>query len=86
MPRISSFYGIVIWMFHNDHEPAHFHAEYGEYWVRLRIDTLEPMDWGFPRRALRLVQEWAGLHRGELMANWAKARESQPLDRIEPLP
>jgi len=27
MPEISRFYGIVIKMFHNDHEPPHFHAE-----------------------------------------------------------
>jgi len=86
MPRISSFYGIIIWMFHDDHEPPHFHAEYGEHLVRLRIDTLEPMDRGFPRRAMRLVKEWARLHQHELMENWVKARESLPLDRIEPLP
>jgi hypothetical protein len=86
MPRISEFYGIVIWMFHDDHDPAHFHAEYGEYMVRIRIDTLEPVDRGFPQRALRLVREWGSLHRQELMANWQKARALQPLDKIEPLP
>ena len=85
MPRISSFYGIVIWMFHDDHNPAHLHAEYGEYMVRVHIETLEPLDREFPSRALRLVQEWAALHQDELRANWQKARE-QPLDRIDPLP
>jgi len=29
MPEISRFYGIVVKMFHNDHHPPHFHAEYG---------------------------------------------------------
>ena len=29
MPRISAFFGIIIWMYYNDHQPAHFHAEYG---------------------------------------------------------
>jgi hypothetical protein len=29
MPEISRFYGIVIKMFHNDHQPPHFHAEHG---------------------------------------------------------
>ncbi len=28
MPIISMFFGIVIRMFYNEHEPAHFHAEY----------------------------------------------------------
>jgi hypothetical protein len=26
MPRISYFYGIAIFMYHNDHAPPHFHA------------------------------------------------------------
>jgi hypothetical protein len=33
MPTISSFYGILIRMFYNDHEPPHFHALYGEFQV-----------------------------------------------------
>jgi uncharacterized protein DUF4160 len=28
MPAISIFFGIVIKMFYNEHEPPHFHAEY----------------------------------------------------------
>ncbi len=31
MPEISRFFGIIIRMFFNDHEPAHFHAAYGEF-------------------------------------------------------
>lgn len=31
MPRISSFFGIVIYMYFKDHNPPHFHAIYGEY-------------------------------------------------------
>ncbi|MDQ4124496.1 MAG: DUF4160 domain-containing protein [Actinomycetota bacterium] len=44
MPRISSFYGISIYMYLNDHEPAHFHAIYGGAKGRFEIDTLRPMD------------------------------------------
>jgi hypothetical protein len=29
MPSISTFFGIVIYMYYNDHVPPHFHAEYG---------------------------------------------------------
>jgi hypothetical protein len=39
-----------------------------------------------PRRALRLVREWAELHQGELLENWQRARARQPLERIDPLP
>jgi hypothetical protein len=30
MPEISRFLGIIIKMFFDDHNPPHFHAEYGE--------------------------------------------------------
>ncbi len=28
MPELCRFYGIVVKMFHDDHNPPHFHAEY----------------------------------------------------------
>jgi hypothetical protein len=31
MPTISTFYGILIRMYFNDHAPPHFHARYGEF-------------------------------------------------------
>ena len=30
MPIVSEFYGIKIMMFWDEHNPPHFHAEYGE--------------------------------------------------------
>ena len=86
MPRICEFYGIVIWMYHNDHDPPHFHAEYGEFMARIAIGSGETLDGSFPPRAMRLVREWADLHRNELLANWELARAFAHLDKIEPLP
>ena len=31
MPRICEFFGVVIYMYYNDHRPPHFHAEYAEH-------------------------------------------------------
>lgn len=73
-------------MYYRDHEPPHFHAVYGEYQAQVAIATLEPLNGELPARALRLVREWAALHRSELDANWAKARAREPLDTIPPLP
>ena len=85
MPRISAFFGITIAMYHNDHAPPHFHAEYGGDEAMFVIETLE-CRWGtLPRRARALVLEWASLHRDELMANWDLAREGAPLNDIQPL-
>ena len=38
-----------------------------------------------PRRALNMVFEWLDLHRDELMANWHKMENAEPLDKIKPL-
>ena len=63
MPELSRFFGIVIRIFYSDHEPAHFHAIYGEHEVLIEIETLSAFRCSLPRRALALVLEWAALHR-----------------------
>lgn len=30
MPEIARFFGIIIRMFYDDHNPPHFHAEFGD--------------------------------------------------------
>ncbi len=39
MPIISQFYGIAIYMFWREHEPAHFHAKYGDDEITVEIET-----------------------------------------------
>jgi len=85
MPRVSEFYGIVIAMFYNDHEPPHFHAIYGEFQAIVGIDPVAVMRGELPSRASNLVREWATQHRDELFANWERAREHAALQRIAPL-
>jgi Domain of unknown function (DUF4160) len=51
VPRISSFYGIVIAMYYRDHHPPHFHAIYAEYEAQIVIETLEPLAGELPARA-----------------------------------
>ena len=51
MPRISEFFGIAIYMYYNDHWPAHFHALYGEAEAVYNIDSLEILRGHLPRRA-----------------------------------
>ena len=62
-------------MFFNDHPPPHFHARYGEFEVTLDISTQEILEGQLPRRALNLVQEWAMMHKEELLENWRLCRE-----------
>ena len=85
MPTISSFYGILIRMFYNDHEPAHFHATYAEFQATIDIERLTVVEGSLPRRALELVLDWAELHQAELRENWSLARQRQPPHKIQPL-
>ena len=85
MPNISSFYGIIIWMFFNDHQPAHFHVEYGEYKAEISIETLDVLAGRLPPRTLSLVLEWASLHRQELREDWDLCRQKAQPKKIPPL-
>lgn len=85
MPVISRFFGIVISMYYNDHPPPHFHIAYAEHKAQMAIETLAIIEGELPRRVVNLTMEWAALHRDELRADWALARNGQPLERIVPL-
>jgi hypothetical protein len=85
MPRISEFYGIIIEIYWSDHNPPHFHAKYGEHKAEIDIRTLGILRGRLPAKAMGLVIEWASLHQDELLAQWERARNHEPLDRIEPL-
>ena len=84
MPVISRFYGILIVMYFNDHNPPHFHAKYSgeEAQFNFRGELLEGK---LPKRAVKFVKEWISYHQIELEANWERARLGEPLTNIEPL-
>jgi len=85
VPEICRFYGIVIKMFWSDHEPPHFHAEYGGEAAIIDIRTLAVISGRLPGRALGLTVEWAASHTGELLELWEAARAARPLGKLEPL-
>jgi hypothetical protein len=72
-------------MYYDDHGVPHFHAAYGEDEASIGIDSATLLGGELPTRALRLVLEWAGLHREELLEDWVLARNRKPLRRIDPL-
>jgi Domain of unknown function (DUF4160) len=88
MPRISSFYGITIWMYYDEAPHSgrpHFHAGYGGAEASFAIEDLGLVAGDLPQRARRLVIEWAQKHQIELQENWERARKHMPLVSIEPL-
>jgi hypothetical protein len=57
MPEISRFLGIIIAMYYRDHEPAHFHAIYGEFEAIFAIDDFRIIEGKLPCRVAGLVVE-----------------------------
>mgnify|MGYP000793883400 FL=1 len=72
-------------MYWDDHNPPHFHAEYGKYKAIFDIDEGIIIKGALPRRQLKFVLAWAEIHKDELMQNWELAKENKPLNRINPL-
>lgn len=85
MPEISLFRGIRITMYYSDHNPPHFHAEYGSSKCLVNIVGGYVMQGSLPARQLKLVLAWNELHRDELMQNWELAKENRELQQILPL-
>ncbi|MFY7890154.1 MAG: DUF4160 domain-containing protein [Spirosomataceae bacterium] len=85
MPQISRFFGIIIFMFYDDHNPPHFHAQYGDLKAVIAIKDFALLEGKLPAKTLGLVIEWAVLHQEELMNNWNLMQESKPMLKIAPL-
>jgi len=85
VPVVSTFFGIVIRMFYQEHGVPHFHAEYQGQQASLTFDGQILAGAIRSRTALRLVEEWAQLHRAELEANWEHVQAGEPLEKIAPL-
>lgn len=86
MPRLSSFYGIVIYMYIRDHGVAHFHARHGDEEAVVAVATGETLGGALSPRLMRLVEDWAALHRNELLTAWERASSGEPPGTIDPLP
>lgn len=84
MPAISMFYGIVIYLYYQDHMPPHFHARYRGEEACFTFDG-ELLEGSFPNKQSKLVAAWAVLNSEDLEANWELARNKQELFRIKPL-
>ena len=85
MPQISRFFGIIISMFYEEHNPPDFHSYYGEYSAEVSISGLTIISGKLPSRVLGLVVEWASQHQLELLENWARIENAEELLAIAPL-
>ncbi|MBT3258658.1 MAG: DUF4160 domain-containing protein [Deltaproteobacteria bacterium] len=70
MPIIARFYGILIKMYFREHGVPHFHALYGEYNGVFEIEKLEMIEGDLPKRAQKMIKEWANLYKSDLLEIW----------------
>ncbi len=85
MPYVSMFFGIIIRMFHNEHNPPHFHAEYQGQTGKFDFDGNMTHGSMRSKTVLRLIREWSELHRDELVRNWGRATNKEVIEKIDPL-
>ena len=85
MPEISRFFGIIIRMFFDEHNPPHVHAEYQEQKAVFDLNGNVTRGELSSRTAKRLVREWIDLHVDELRADWELAQAGRDVQKIAPL-
>ena len=82
MPIISSFFGIYVRMYFDDHAPPHVHVEYQGREAMVAIEDGHIVKGSLPQRAHSIVRQWCIDHHDELVQNWDRAQALQPLNRI----
>ncbi len=85
MPKISQFFGILIFMYFRDHAPPHFHAKYGGYEGVIGLNPIRLIEGNLPPRVLGLVIEWATLYSVELANAWNAAAKGEAIPKVPPL-
>ena len=76
MPEISRFFGIIVRMFYDGHNPPHFHVEFQGSILKGNLKS---------KTATKLVREWIDLHQVELEEDWQLAQEGKEIKKIDPL-
>ena len=87
MPAVSSFYGIIVYMYFFDtdrHHKPHIHAQYSSQEVLIEIPNGEVLSGEIQRNKMKLIQAWIEIHKEELMTNWDLAVDGHTVNPIEP--
>ncbi|HEY5582731.1 MAG TPA: DUF4160 domain-containing protein [Rhodoferax sp.] len=85
MVKLISFYLWSPYRANDQHVLAHIHVRYQNFRAAVAVEDGELLAGELPARQLRMVQVWVDLHREELLADWALAKEGTEPFRIDPL-
>ena len=67
------------------HHLPHFHVYYQDEVACFAIDPIVRLRGELPTRQQRLVEAWTELHTKELLDNWERLQNDQPVFKIAPL-
>ena len=73
MPSISSFFGLVVYMYFLDnrqHHQPHIHVRYQGDEVVVSIPDGKVLDGKIPANKMKLLSAWIEIHQQELMTDW----------------
>jgi Domain of unknown function (DUF4160) len=79
MPEICRFFGIIIRMFFNGHDPPHFYAEYQGRKAVLDFNGNIVKGTLNSKTATKLVREWVDLRLAELEEDWNLVRAGKEI-------
>lgn len=86
MAEISRFYGIIIQMFGNDHNPPHFHVVYNEFRAKIDFEMGKIFQESLHVKQLQYVQVLNDIHKTELLEKFENLKaEIQSFRKIKPL-
>ena len=89
MPTVMMHRGFKVFINWDDHNPPHFHVEYGGdemlHMEMRRIVDAEPMAGDLPAKQKKMILGWAVLRHDELMENWKLAEQKKELFQIDPM-
>jgi len=82
VPVVAIVDGMMVMLFFNDHDPPHFHVEYGDFHARVSIATMQLIDGRLPIAKRRKLLQWARDHQEELAQGWKDIRSERKPRRI----
>jgi len=87
MPLISSFFGVLIYMFkeiNSPHHKPHVHAVFSGNKMSIAADG-EVLAGKLPRKQQKYVEAWVALREDEINASWIALNENSEVIKIKGL-
>ena len=88
MPAISTFFGLVVYMYFLDnkqHNLPHIHVKYQDEEVVVALPDGNVLEGRIPSSKMKLLSAWIEIHQDELMNDWILVVSGQHPKKIDPL-